>query len=222
MPAAGAAPGHDREPCLSRNATIALLGLAAFAAVAAALLLRSDDDAGELGRGTDASVEPAGPQNPPSPAAPRATEGATPSGEAIEFADLPSEHRPDTIRARMEGADAWLDDAFPGVRGAYVGVDCSAPPCLLGLRFEPGDLGEPGADGKIAISWREELTERLGWQPWGVLTVDDAGVQHVWMYGLPDSLETPEGAADKALMVSSAAERFETRMARIGVEAGPE
>jgi hypothetical protein len=146
-------------------------------------------------------------------------EPARPGEEAppiTRFVDLPSEHRPDSIQSALEGAEGWLAETWPDVPGAWLGTECSVPPCLIGLRFEPMEAGQ---DGEIATAWREELTRRLGWRPYGVLSVDDgSGVQYAWMFGVPEELQTVEQAERQQALVGSAAERFDSLMGRLGID----
>ena len=146
------------------------------------------------------------------PAAPRRGE----RGGRASFEELTSSHQPDAIRTALGGVDDWLTETWPEANGAWLGTDCSAPPCLIGVRFEPP---EPDLHGAIATSWRDELEARLGWRPWGVLTADDGGgVQYAWMFGMPDELLGGDAIDQRLALVASAGERFDRLMEREGID----
>lgn len=135
---------------------------------------------------------------------------------APAFEALPDEHQPDAIDGAMADVEGWFDEAWPEARGAWLGTDCSDPPCLIGVRFEPP---EPARYGEIATAWREELERRLGWRPYGVLTAEDGdGVQHVWMFGMPEELLGIEHADRQQALVESAGQRFSRLVERAGID----
>lgn len=123
---------------------------------------------------------------------------------------LPPAHATDKVRSAFDGFAEWLAATYPKADTNFIGLDCSAPPCLVGVRFNVKDMG--GAEEIRALNdgVRAEIERRMGF-PMAAIHADQdvRGNDYLWMYGLPAEL----GDADRDLLRRSAELRHTVRMA---------
>jgi hypothetical protein len=118
-------------------------------------------------------------------------------------------HQPHATDAELDDFGAWLTSTFPRAEPAFLGVDCTAPPCLIGVQFLTKDLSSSEI-GVLMRGVRTEVERRLGFAMAVVHSDQDReGRDYLWMYGLPADVSDEQRHA----LRSSAEARYSARMA---------
>lgn len=103
-------------------------------------------------------------------------------------AELPPAHRAAAVRSSLAGFGDWLAASFPKAQPAFLGADCSSPPCMIGIRFDGAGLS-PAEVRALLGGARREIERRAGIAMTVIHSDQDAsGRDHLWMYGLPAEL----------------------------------
>lgn len=106
--------------------------------------------------------------------------------DVAAFDLLPPAHQAGALTAAMADLPAWLGARYPEAEPEFLGAACEAPPCIMGLRYEDDGFRDPAAMREFLAAYRAEIERRAGWPMTSVsMDEDRAGVQYVWMYGLP-------------------------------------
>lgn len=139
---------------------------------------------------------------------PGSPQGALP--DLRELPALPPAHHTDKVRSAFDGFAEWLAATYPKAATEFLGLDCSAPPCLVGVRFNVKDMRGPEEIRALHEGVRGEIERRMGF-PMATIHADEDvnGNDYLWMYGLPAEL----GDADRDLLRRSAELRHAVRMA---------
>ncbi len=143
----------------------------------------SAPDATEQAEGGFLRVAP-----PPSPIA----FGTTIDDEPLELPDIPWESlseaaRGEAFETSVETLPDWIAELDPEYDAQYLGVDCSAPPCVVGMAFDGTSFGDDHvAKAGFQSEFNDELMRLRGVRPaMTMVTATPDGTTAVWLYELP-------------------------------------
>lgn len=165
------------------------------------------------------SSEPA-PSAPPTVATPKRilrqlmgpTSPDIPATDPAAFEVLSPPHRPDALQQALADMPAWLSSLYPEANAEYLGTDCAAPPCLVGVAWEGSGFETPERMRAFVRDYQAEVEHRAGFPMAAVYMEEDRqGRQYIWMSGLPADLPADDPLRDDLL--AKAAERHHQRMA---------
>jgi hypothetical protein len=122
---------------------------------------------------------------------------------------LPESHQPAIVRTKLDGFAQWLATTFPQAKAEFLGADCVAAPCLIGVRFSAKGLSSPADVRAVLAGVRGEIERRVGIRMSVVHSDEDSeGRDYLWMYGLPDELAVEH----RETLRESAEQRYSLRM----------
>ncbi|GEM_PF-6717866 len=112
----------------------------------------------------------------------------------IPWEDLPEGARDEAFEASLETLSDWVAELDPEYDAQLLGIDCSAPPCVVGMAFDGTSFGDDHtAKAGFQNGFAEELTRLRSVRPaMTMVTATPDGTTAVWMYELP-------AGADEAL-----------------------
>lgn len=120
------------------------------------------------------------------PAAPGESLGLVEPTDRAAFDLLPEAHRPDAYERALADLPDWLASTHAAAGAEFLGLDCAAPPCLVGVRYD--DAGIPEADRwSFVTSTQAEVQRRLGFDMASMsVETDLQGREFLWFWTLPD------------------------------------
>lgn len=126
-------------------------------------------------------------------------------------------HQGETVQANLAGLAEWLAATYPAAEPAFLGADCTSPPCLIAVRFTGKRLTHEQVRALLA-GVPEEVGRRTG-IAMSVIHADEdnAGRDYLWMYGLPAELTNDE----RETMRQSAEARYALRMDPLREQSDP-
>ncbi len=170
-----------------------------------------------LATGDDEDPPPIQAEPPPSevsrgaPAAPRPSErgpradGLAPPGKPIDSQNsspappsaapepvswdlLPAPHQPAAMRVAYAELLVALASAWPDVAFHHLELDCVAPPCLVGVEYDPDEFGAPAEYEGFVEDLPGEAADAFGFAMHAVHVAGGPEGDVVWMYALPSEL----------------------------------
>lgn len=127
-------------------------------------------------------------------------------------------HRPSAIESTLEGYGEWLEATYPRFDTKFLGVDCDAAPCLIGLSFSESDITKVFEIRSFYLGCQQELERRLGWKLDYINADEDkSGRQYLWAYSLPPGLDNDR----RQELITSADDRHTARMDPIRAAVAP-
>lgn len=112
----------------------------------------------------------------------------------IDWETLPENNRREEFEASVETLSDWVAELDPEYDAQLLGVDCSAPPCVVGMAFDGTSFGEDhSAKAGFQGGFADEITRLRGVRPdMTMVTATPDGTTAVWVYELPKDVADAE------------------------------
>lgn len=116
----------------------------------------------------------------------------------IDWEALPENSGEEAFEATLEPLADWVAELDEEYSAELLGVDCSAPPCVVGMAFDGTSFGDDHtAKAGFQAGFAEELTRLRGTRPaMTMVTATPDGTTAVWMYELPEGGDAEDLHAD--------------------------